>query len=160
MQRLFLENYLDNDDYLHECDFFCFVTNNDTLLKRNVNESIKDTKISKTPKKPKKTKKRTLTKKSKKSTSKYCIARECEKYPSFNYFGKITPIYCSKHKLKNMVNVRAKQCVENNCTTSPSFNFSTKIEPIYCCKHKHDNMVNVKMFQCSKYLTKKKHNKK
>lgn len=150
MQLLSSENYLDDDDYLHECYFFCFVTNNDTSLKRNINESIKDIKI---------TKKQTLTKSFKKGTSRYCEAYECEKYPSFNYLNKITPIYCSKHKLNNMVNVRAKQCAENNCTTSPSFNFSTKNEPIYCYEHKHDDMVNIKMFQCSKYSTKKCHKK-
>jgi hypothetical protein len=45
MRQLFSENNLDDDDYLHECDFFCFATND------NINKSIKDTKITKKRKK-------------------------------------------------------------------------------------------------------------
>ncbi len=161
MQPLFSDNYLDLDDYLFECDSFYFATNDNTSSKRNINETTKDTKITKKQKitgKSKKTKKIIITKKIKKSTSKYCRISECEKYPSFNYFGEITPIYCSKHKLDDMVNVRSKKCIENNCITTPSFNFLTEIEPIYCFKHKRDGMVNVKMLRCSKCLTKKRKN--
>ena len=37
---------------------------------------------------------------------KYCIISDCEKNASFNYKDLKDPIYCHKHKLKNMVNVK------------------------------------------------------
>ena len=37
---------------------------------------------------------------------KYCIISDCEKNASFNYKNEKDPIYCFKHKLKNMVNVK------------------------------------------------------
>ena len=36
----------------------------------------------------------------------YCIISDCEKNASFNYKDLKDPIYCHKHKLKNMVNVK------------------------------------------------------
>ena len=36
----------------------------------------------------------------------YCIISDCEKNSCFNYKDKKNGIYCFKHKLKNMVNVK------------------------------------------------------
>ena len=36
----------------------------------------------------------------------YCIISDCEKNASFNYKDLKDPIYCHKHKLKNMINVK------------------------------------------------------
>ena len=36
----------------------------------------------------------------------YCIISDCEKNASFNYEKEKNPIYCYKHKLKNMINVK------------------------------------------------------
>ena len=37
---------------------------------------------------------------------KYCIISNCEKNVSFNYKNEKNPIYCSSHKLENMINVK------------------------------------------------------
>ena len=37
---------------------------------------------------------------------KYCIISDSEKNASFNYQNEKNPIYCSTHKLENMINVK------------------------------------------------------
>ena len=39
----------------------------------------------------------------------YCIISDCEKISSFNYKNEKNPLYCFKHKLKNMLNVKKKR---------------------------------------------------
>ena len=43
----------------------------------------------------------------------YCIISDCEKNASFNY--EKNPIYCYKHKLKNMINVKKLEVDKYNC---------------------------------------------
>ena len=45
----------------------------------------------------------------------YCIISDCEKNASFNYENEKNPIYCYKHKLKNMINVKKLEVDKYNC---------------------------------------------
>ena len=45
----------------------------------------------------------------------FCIVSNCEKNASFNYQNEKNPIYCHKHKLKNMLNVKKLEIDKYNC---------------------------------------------
>ena len=45
----------------------------------------------------------------------YCIISDCEKNVSFNYENEKHGIYCHKHKLKNMINVKKLDVDKYNC---------------------------------------------
>ena len=45
----------------------------------------------------------------------YCIISDCEKNASFNYEKEKNPIYCYKHKLKNMINIKKLEVDKYNC---------------------------------------------
>ena len=40
----------------------------------------------------------------------YCIISDCEKNACFNYENEKNGIYCYKHKLKNMINIKKTRC--------------------------------------------------
>lgn len=44
-----------------------------------------------------------------------CKYKQCKIMASFNYKGEDKRIYCSKHKLKHMENVRYKFCAFDSC---------------------------------------------
>ena len=76
-----------------------------------------------------------------------CIFPDCKTSANFNYEGK-KGIYCSIHKLENMVNVKHKRCITPNCITRPTFNYPTETKALYCSVHKLENMINVKDKRC------------
>lgn len=41
---------------------------------------------------------------------KTCIFEKCKVLPLYNYETHKTPLYCNKHKLTDMVNVKHKHC--------------------------------------------------
>ena len=45
----------------------------------------------------------------------YCVISDCEKNASFNYENEKNPIYCHKHKLKNMINIKKLEVDKYNC---------------------------------------------
>ena len=57
-------------------------------------------------------------------------------------------IYCGKHKLVDMINVRSKSCIYDGCRTQPSYNFAGEKRGIYCDKHRLVDMINVKSKSC------------
>jgi hypothetical protein len=57
--------------------------------------------------------------------------------------GESKGIYCEKHKLDNMVNVKSKTCEYEDCPTLPVYNYKGESKGIYCAKHKLDDMINV-----------------
>jgi hypothetical protein len=66
--------------------------------------------------------------------------QDCERRACFNYLGN-TPMYCSKHKKEDMIDVRNKTCqFEGGCDTHPSFNYQGNTA-MYCFKHKQEGMV-------------------
>ena len=72
--------------------------------------------------------------------------KNCNKHANFNVVGK-KAIYCSKHKLEDMIDVNNKRCISENCNTQPNFNFLGK-KAIYCSKHKLDGMIDVTNKRC------------
>ena len=85
-------------------------------------------------------------KKVKKSTC--CIFDECNKRPSFNLVGEIRGIYCSQHKLENMINIAGKRCIFDGCCKEPSFNHPNMSKPLYCFEHKLEDMINIVSKRC------------
>ena len=73
----------------------------------------------------------------------YCIKEVCETRASFNLSNLSESLYCSKHKLKDMINILANNCKFEGCITQPSYNFAGKTKPLYCVKHKQDNMIDL-----------------
>ena len=47
-------------------------------------------------------------------TNRICIHEECSTRANFNYKGIKPALYCSKHKLENMVDVNNKIAVKND----------------------------------------------
>ena len=58
--------------------------------------------------------------------------------------GSHSGIFCSAHKLENMVDVRNKHCAHADCNKCPSFNYPGKTPGMYCGLHKQAGMVDVK----------------
>ena len=58
-----------------------------------------------------------------------CKHKGCKTIASFNYKGIDKRIYCSKHKLTSMENVRYKFCAHGNCRKK------RKHHEIYCPDH-------------------------
>ncbi len=59
-------------------------------------------------------------------------------------------LYCSKHKLENMIDVIHKKCNFNGCFKIPLYNVPDIKKGIYCSKHKLENMVDVINKRCKK----------
>ena len=59
--------------------------------------------------------------------SKKCKEVGCEIDAHYNKEGETKSIYCSTHKLTNMVNIMDKTCIEPNCKTRPTYNHQRKI---------------------------------
>jgi len=68
--------------------------------------------------------------------------------PSYNLPTEKKPLYCSIHKLANMIDVKSKRCIYKNCMSFPAYNFSTEKKPLYCNEHKLANMINVIYKRC------------
>ncbi len=51
--------------------------------------------------------------------TKYCIEENCNTRPTFNYKDETTAIYCSIHRLENMIDIKNKLCIEENCNKQP-----------------------------------------
>jgi len=73
---------------------------------------------------------------------KKCIFENCIKIPNFNLPTETKGIYCSEHKLENMINVKNKNCQYIKCKEQALFGLINK-RPQYCKEHKHDNMINL-----------------
>lgn len=74
-----------------------------------------------------------------------CKEENCKVTPCFNYKGETKGLYCSKHKLEKMIDVRNinKLCQENNCNIRASYNYEGQKKGIYCATHKKEHMFNV-----------------
>jgi len=80
---------------------------------------------------------------------KTCIKDGCSTHPSYNFAGEKRGIYCNKHRLVDMIDVRNKSCSYDGCRTQPSYNFAGEKRGIYCDKHKLDDMIDVIHKTCS-----------
>ena len=88
-----------------------------------------------------------LCKEIKNKPKKYCIFENCKTYANFNIKGG-KPIYCSNHKMSNMINIKDKTCIFENCKTIPVFNFEDEKTALYCFIRKKENMVDIKNKTC------------
>ena len=77
-----------------------------------------------------------------------CLEENCTSRPSCNYESEDNPIYCSLHKLENMVDIVNKKCEIKGCNVRPSFNYEGEDKSIYCSNHKLENMVNIVNKKC------------
>jgi len=80
--------------------------------------------------------------------SKTCIFKNCDKQAYFNQIGAIKGLYCSKHKLPGMKDVKNKKCKFEGCEKQPSFNFPLQSKGDYCYTHKLSGMVDVHSKRC------------
>ena len=77
-----------------------------------------------------------------------CIYEGCKIRPVFNVEGQINGLYCSKHKLEGMVDVKDKTCIYEGCKIRPYYNKKGSTKALYCSKHKIEGMVDVKNKTC------------
>ena len=77
-----------------------------------------------------------------------CIHPNCKKNPYYNKEGELKALYCSSHKLENMVDIKNKTCIHPNCKKQPLFNKEGESKRLYCSAHKLENMVDVKNKIC------------
>jgi hypothetical protein len=61
-----------------------------------------------------------------------CKFPDCKITPSFNYKNEKKPLYCTEHKLDNMINLKNKTCIHKGCNIQPSFNYENEKKPLYC----------------------------
>ena len=81
-----------------------------------------------------------------------CKIEGCKKRASFNYEGQTKAIYCSTHKLENMIDIKNKTCIFENCKKQPTYNYEGQTKALYCATHKLENMINVKDKSCKTHL--------
>jgi hypothetical protein len=72
-----------------------------------------------------------------------CKEKDCKIRPNYNKEGETKALYCLKHKLNGMVDIKNKTCIYPNCTIRPVFNIEGDTKALYCSAHKTDGMVNV-----------------
>jgi hypothetical protein len=77
-----------------------------------------------------------------------CKFENCNKNASFNIPTETKVLYCSEHKLDEMVDVKHKKCLD--CTKNPYFNYPDKKVGLYCSEHAKENMINIKSIRCKK----------
>jgi hypothetical protein len=77
----------------------------------------------------------------------FCEYDGCKTESSFNFKG-MPRKYCSKHKEKDMINVKDCICIFENCNNPSYYNYIGLKEKLYCNEHKLQNMVNVKNKLC------------
>ena len=77
-----------------------------------------------------------------------CIFENCKNYSTYNYIDETIALYCRKHKLKNMINIKDKKCIYNNCNIQPTYNYENKKSPKYCNIHKSENMIDIQHKKC------------
>ena len=81
-----------------------------------------------------------------------CVYDGCITLPTFNYKGHKNALYCSTHKLNEMVDIKNKTCIHEGCKKQPVFNYKGQKNALYCSTHKLNEMVDVKNKACKTYL--------
>lgn len=73
----------------------------------------------------------TISPPTKKPKQESCQELGCKTIPCFNYAGQSNGIYCAKHKLLGMVDVKHKKCQEPGCKTSSIRFFNSCFKTMY-----------------------------
>jgi len=77
-----------------------------------------------------------------------CIYPDCKTHPTYNFEGETKRLYCSRHKLDGMINVKSETCIHSNCKKRPSYNFEGEAKALYCAPHKLDGMIDIVSETC------------
>jgi hypothetical protein len=72
-----------------------------------------------------------------------CKRDGCKTRPCYNNDGETKALYCAKHKLEGMVDVKSKTCIYDECKVRPAYNNDIETKALYCVNHKLNGMVNV-----------------
>ena len=75
-----------------------------------------------------------------------CLEENCKTRPRYGY-AKYRPLYCGKHKKKEMYNVDRVFCREEGCISYPAYGYEMK-RPLKCKTHKENDMKNVVSQRC------------
>ena len=75
---------------------------------------------------------------------KKCSYPNCNTRACYNYNGYKFGLYCSKHKLVDMINIETPTCKVDNCNIIALYNYKDKSNAIYCNTHKLENMINIR----------------
>ena len=87
-----------------------------------------------------------------KKKSRQCLNKDCKTEACFNYKNYTSInirkcIYCSKHKLENMIDIKNKKCIK--CyNKQPVFNYGDQKNALYCGDCKLDNMIDLISKKC------------
>ena len=76
-----------------------------------------------------------------------CIIDGCKISPSYNFIN-MKRMYCSKHKLDGMIDLKHKLCEYEFCKKIPCYNYKNEKKGKYCKIHKTDGMINVSGNKC------------
>lgn len=77
-----------------------------------------------------------------------CIHTNCNVNPIYNKLGEKKALYCSNHRLEEMVNVITQTCIHSGCNVIPIYNIAGEKKALYCSAHKLEKMVDVKNKMC------------
>lgn len=83
-----------------------------------------------------------------KVSNKYCNTKDCKIIPVYNYKDEKDGLYCSLHKLENMINIKKRKCIIENCYNIPYYNYRGYKQTLYCSSHKLENMIDIKTKRC------------
>jgi hypothetical protein len=72
----------------------------------------------------------------------------CKVTPNYNNLGETKALYCARHKLDGMVDVKHSICIHQNCETLSVYNNVGEKKGLYCKEHKLDGMENVLKQRC------------
>src|SRR5438477_83905 len=62
--------------------------------------------------------------------------------------GIITPRFCKKHALDNMVNIKTKKCENHGCFTIPHYNYPKIKKARFCKRHALNGMIITSYKEC------------
>ena len=76
------------------------------------------------------------------------ICLNCSKRANFNYKNEKKALYCSTHKLDDMVDIKNKKCIYDGCDKQPVYNYINEKKALYCCTHKLEYMIDIINKKC------------
>jgi len=81
--------------------------------------------------------------------SKRCRHVDCGKYPSHNYPGNKTRVFCASHKLVGMIDIsRSKRMCEHCLTKYAAYNYEGHTKPRFCREHRLEGMISAVSHKC------------
>ena len=72
-----------------------------------------------------------------------CKFKNCKVNPSYNFKNNTTRLYCNRHRLEGMVNLKVKMCIFKDCNEMAMYGLKTDRINIFCKNHKNEQHVNV-----------------